>query len=419
MKRFCVIADDFTGAYDIGVQMKKKGINANVFYNTKDILQSGSVILDTETRIIERQKSYCILRELMNNIKDENFNIYFKKIDSFFRGNIWEEILAVDEILNFDVIVIAPSYPKLGRIVRNGIFYLNDMPLKGTDLLLDPSNKSTSDSIIDTLKKEINYPYTHLELQEIDKANETSKVVSYDAVTDDDLNLIVEKYWNSQQKVLWVGSIGLMNAILSKCTIILPTLCVVGSISNISRMHINEAAKRGKKIIFIKMQNIINGESYDEYIYEAITTLKKSQDVILCTFSDDVLVNRSEMIIEQKSEKINTIIGKIVSGILKITHVSGMLLTGGDTARSILKTVGYGTPRILGELFPSVLIINQKIENNGATNILLKSGRVGNDTVLLECIEKLKDYYVYNLMKCQDESSFETQMQVPSSFQLV
>jgi len=59
MDNYLIIADDFTGANDTGVQLKKRGIKTNVILDTKNINDfSISYVIDTESRGLTEKDAY-------------------------------------------------------------------------------------------------------------------------------------------------------------------------------------------------------------------------------------------------------------------------------------------------------------------------------------------------------------------------
>ena len=57
-KKFLIIADDFTGANDTGVQIKKHGLPASVLLKMDDFSKTkGSVVFDTESRVIPAEEA--------------------------------------------------------------------------------------------------------------------------------------------------------------------------------------------------------------------------------------------------------------------------------------------------------------------------------------------------------------------------
>lgn len=58
MEKFLMIADDFTGTGDAGVQMSKNGIEARIAFNTDGIDPNESYVIDSESRNIPAEEAY-------------------------------------------------------------------------------------------------------------------------------------------------------------------------------------------------------------------------------------------------------------------------------------------------------------------------------------------------------------------------
>ena len=59
MHHFVIIADDFTGANDTGVQLCKRGIPADVILDIDQIEDNGnSLAIDSESRVVSAQEAY-------------------------------------------------------------------------------------------------------------------------------------------------------------------------------------------------------------------------------------------------------------------------------------------------------------------------------------------------------------------------
>ena len=56
--RFLIVADDFTGANDTGVQLKRNGIPVKVILRTGASDESHSVVLDTESRSLPGEEAF-------------------------------------------------------------------------------------------------------------------------------------------------------------------------------------------------------------------------------------------------------------------------------------------------------------------------------------------------------------------------
>lgn len=107
MKKYLIVADDFTGSNDTGVQMRKRDIPVDVvlFPYTMGTLER-SIVLDTESRNISSEESVKKVKELLDSLLKKNkFDIIYKKVDSTLRGNIKEEISVIKGLTGAEKII--------------------------------------------------------------------------------------------------------------------------------------------------------------------------------------------------------------------------------------------------------------------------------------------------------------------------
>ena len=93
-----IIADDFTGALDTGVQFAAYGAATRVM--VKDQVDFAScdaqvLVVDTETRHLPPEKAYQIVEELTRAACRAGIRYIYKKTDSALRGTIGAELAAV------------------------------------------------------------------------------------------------------------------------------------------------------------------------------------------------------------------------------------------------------------------------------------------------------------------------------------
>ena len=200
--KFIVIADDFTGSNDCGVQFKNKGLSTITILNKDDLELYKSydvVVIDTETRNMNENDAYITIEDIGKYLKFyfNDYNI-FKKIDSTLRGNIESEIRALDKALEPDLIAFIPAYPKNNRTMYKGIQYINEVPIDKTDMVNDPKHPVITSNIIELLNCKSNMGFTHVSLEvirneDILEAIKTSKSnkFSFDAVVDNDIDIII------------------------------------------------------------------------------------------------------------------------------------------------------------------------------------------------------------------------------------
>jgi uncharacterized protein YgbK (DUF1537 family) len=134
-----IIADDFTGANDTGVQLKRRGIDTNVVFSSKLIeTDNTSFVIDTESRGLSGEEACNTVRDILKFVDFTKFEYVIKKVDSTLRGNVAAETKAVDEAYKSELIIFAPALPDLKRTTVNGVHMLNNIPITSTEMAKDP-----------------------------------------------------------------------------------------------------------------------------------------------------------------------------------------------------------------------------------------------------------------------------------------
>ena len=99
MIRLIIIADDFTGGLDTGVQFSQKGIRTRVVTDWKtDYLQAAGecqvLVIVSETRHLSSSEAARIVSAIVRKAVAPDIPFIYKKTDSGLRGNIGAELSA-------------------------------------------------------------------------------------------------------------------------------------------------------------------------------------------------------------------------------------------------------------------------------------------------------------------------------------
>lgn len=119
-----MVADDFTGACDAGVQFAERGFSSLVRISpgAPPPFDFELAILTTNSRNDAPGSAAAKVLEACRALAVEQREVLFKKIDSTLRGNLASELEAVLEI--YPLALVAPAYPALGRTLENGLLRL-------------------------------------------------------------------------------------------------------------------------------------------------------------------------------------------------------------------------------------------------------------------------------------------------------
>lgn len=142
MPQTIVIADDVTGANDIGIMYARAGLDAFV-YSYKDGRRQeykpcDALIIDTDSRFDSREGAYQKVYDAVKNAPADGVRQYINKQCSVFRGNIGAEFDAMLDALGEEFAVVVPGFPDNGRTTLHGIHYVNGVELKDSQFRNDP-----------------------------------------------------------------------------------------------------------------------------------------------------------------------------------------------------------------------------------------------------------------------------------------
>ena len=112
-----IIADDITGAQDIGVMLAKQGLTTRITQKTDGHFPADTEVLiqDTDSRFDSSLTAYRKVRQAASRMKAEGCGRFYKKTCSVFRGNIGAEFDALLDETGEDFGIVSAAFIKNGR----------------------------------------------------------------------------------------------------------------------------------------------------------------------------------------------------------------------------------------------------------------------------------------------------------------
>ena len=164
MDRLLIVADDITGALDTGVQLGAEGASTLVVTDPDiDMAELANVevlVVDTETRHVPAAEAYETVRRTVQAAKAAGFGYIYKKTDSALRGNIGAELAGVLDGAGAESMFFLPAFPQIGRVTRDGVQYINGVPVAESVFGKDPFEPVTSSSVADIIGQQTDIPVT-------------------------------------------------------------------------------------------------------------------------------------------------------------------------------------------------------------------------------------------------------------------
>lgn len=380
--KFIVIADDFTGANDTGVQFTKAGFKVNVVINTgrliEEVEQCDVLVIDLESRLDSQEvaydKSFSLGRLLA---KMENLTIY-KKLDSTLRGNIGAEIDGLMDALEIGIAFVTPALPVNGRTTENGEVYVHGVKLAETEAAYDPRTPVKHSRIADIIgiqsKRTCHqistdfFKKTYAERNDYlaREINKGSQIFIFDSRDENDLANVTLTIENFKSPSLIVGSAGLANHLTKTFLKFQKRLAFVfsGSVSEKSRDQVKYAIEQSNcKLIFLDGEKLLNDSYNPDEIIKVVSAGIASESNRFIFASAIVREDVEKVFSFAKQQgiqkalaaaKIALSIGRLAATLIETFHPYAVLLTGGETAINTVNALNATGIHINGEILPGI-----------------------------------------------------------------
>jgi len=404
LNRYLIVADDFTGANDTGVQLKRRGVPTSVVFSSEFIASEGSFVLDTESRALGPEEAAAAVRAGLKGVDLTAFGRVMKKVDSTLRGSVAAEIKAVDELYGSELVVFAPALPDLGRTTVGGVHLLKGIPITRTELAKDPKTPVTEDNITKLLEAVYDEPVTHISEDQVSAGEidfSAGRVFTCDSATNADLRSVIQAAVATGKRTLWVGTAAMADHLLGVEVDVPPALAVVASVSAVSREQVNFAAGEGIPLVSVPIPELLTGEQKMEtYVAQTVALLKEGKDAILASSAS---CNRAEldrsvavgeklnMTREQVSGYTQMVMGRMTKAILEQTPISGMFLTGGDTALGFFMEARSLGSSIVTEIAVGIPMMRLSGGPFAGLKVVTKAGAFGKEDAITFALRKLKE----------------------------
>ena len=183
-----ILADDFTGALDTGVQFAACGIATRVVVGEQvDFAANDAAVLvvDTETRHLPAAEAYAVIAKLTREAMSAGVFSIYKKTDSALRGNIGAELSALLKTSGERQLPFLPAFPQIDRVTRDGVHYISGVPVTESPFGIDPFEPVRCAEVTKLIHLQTEIPAQNLRPGET--AADKTGILVYDAATAADL----------------------------------------------------------------------------------------------------------------------------------------------------------------------------------------------------------------------------------------
>ena len=410
MVKLLVIADDFTGALDTGVQFAASGAETRVVTNIEyDFSRTGRevqvLVLVAETRHVKWEEAYRMVYGIAKRACESGIPYLYKKTDSALRGNIGSELKAVLDAAGKHTLHFLPAFPRMNRVTRNGIHYIDGSPVHESVFGKDPFEPVTCSYIPDIMRGEVSVTV----VESMDGWERQNGVMVYDASTDEELMSIGSFLKEKGELGLIAGCagfaavlpqlLGLSGKRRERISLDKKFLVACGSVNPITVRQLDYAERAGMKRIRLTPEqklekDYLESEEGNRALEEWTKTALEEE---CCIFDTNDLpgcraaceyAGSHGLSLDELRVRIADTLGRVVEHLVRAGVKSTMLLTGGDTLMGFMRHIGCDEIVPACEMAPGTVL--SQVDIDGRTySIISKSGGFGEEKLIAELAEKI------------------------------
>jgi uncharacterized protein YgbK (DUF1537 family) len=403
--RFCILADDLTGANATASLLKREGLPSHTHLFAQpprggpptSLREDGAHVLDLDTRELTGGEAAARLAVATGWLGDAP-DLIGLRIDSTLRGPI---PASIDALLadKRRLALVVPAFPASGRTTRDGVHYVCGVPLAETQVAHDPHCPVTDSHVGEWIGGRMVAGSAMLNLDAVRHGHRAIatrlvrcmeagvRAVFCDAETDCDIKEIARAALALQRShgvaVLPVdpGPFTATLVRLMKQPRRLSPLVfgIVGSVMDTSRQQMNFVEAGGHAFIVR-----YNGQTVP-------ALLAAFEQAPLATKAMLLRTDTAALDAYGKLHLYDTLAGLFEQVVERFPSLGGFLLSGGETAGRLLAGFGARSLCILGEVMPLIALSRIVDGRLSGRYLVTKGGTVGTTSAIADALGRLYD----------------------------
>ena len=407
MVKLLIIADDFTGALDTGVQFSKMGIDTMVTAIIDENLvaldkETEVLVIDTESRYLTFEKSYERIKKIILAAKKAKIPYIYKKVDSALRGNISAEIKAILDTSQEATIPFLPAYPEMNRVLIEGKLYIDGRLVSESIFAKDPYEPVTESDVIVRLKNEAQIDSVLIKKNE--HLKDEKGLLVFDSQTEEDLQKQLTALDDSGLLNVSIGCAGFAKLLSKRLfherplvdyCVQKPVIVVSGSVNAITKKQIEHAEEKNYPRISLSMEQLLTPDYWkskkgDRDIQNYLSIIKEQPLVVFETLSEKTNEELREVEMNTADQafrfKIGQSLGALTESLWQRYSKGTFLFTGGDTLFQSMKVLGVNQIKPQTEISTGVVLSTIQWQEK-EIQVITKSGGFGHRELFEDIIQ--------------------------------
>lgn len=428
--RLGVVADDVTGANDMGSMFARAGGLTHVYaYSGPGDLarqahlpQPEVAILDTNSRLDARAAAYAKVHAATRELLAAGCQQFHNKTCSVFRGNIGAEFDAMLDALEADFAVVVVGFPKNGRTTFAGTHFVHGQRLEDSAFRHDPIHPTTRSNLVDILQAQTQRRVGLVDHTVIrqgpaalsERLNELRGQLNYVILDVPDQAALGTIAAAVHTERILCGSSAIGEELprfwppvpAPAAPVVVPPvppglggLVIAGSLTPQTRTQLDYLAQQGAVLLPLDtaalLDDAANGAGVARVVEAAAAAMQIGRDAVIHSVHAPEVIAATKaagaaqgLSTSELGRRISAGLAEATARTLAATGHNRLVVAGGETSAAICARLGVTALRVWEELapgLPSCLALN-----DARQLLVLKSGSFGGPAFLADALAYLK-----------------------------
>lgn len=411
--RLGCIADDFTGAGDLASFLAKGGMKTVLFCGSTEETaaptDADAVVIPLKSRtapVPDAVRDTLLAADFLKRSGCTQF--YFKycsTFDSTPKGNIGPVVDALLEYLDARYTILCPALPVNGRTVKDGVLYVNGIPLAKSTMRNHPLTPMWASRISELMKEQGRYPCLDLGAEDYSLTEEAlTDKIERDMEGEPHFYVVPDLYEerHAEELVRLFGRLPLLtggSGLAWSLAGLLgsgreekpwtetasggPAILVAGSVSAATLEQIRCYKEAGLPFRKIDPWKLYRGETTAEEICERSLEEEHPQMLIYCTESEADREAGERIGKERFAALLEETLARIVELSVK-RGAKRVIAAGGETSGAVMKALGFERYLIGESVAPGVPVMIPAERPD--MRVILKSGNFGQEDFFIRAV---------------------------------
>ncbi len=394
-----IVADDLTGSGDTAVQFVRAGWVTHLSVDGAQEALAASIddavevlAVTSHSRAMPGERAAQVVADNVRRLREAGMVRFYKKVDSTLRGAFKAEIDAARQAWSDDAIaIVCPAFPATGRTVEDGVLKVGGKPVTETSAATDPVTPVTESHIPTLLgSAHVAQRADETPAQLAERIAAAGQVVVVDARDEAELDTLARAVVLLGERAVPVGAGGLAVPLARYWAAAeqdKPVVVVVTSQHSAARAQARALEQAGAACWLPTLEQLADVSAWQAWSAQQQALLAQARalpEILLLLAPEGRLPSLD-------ADTVAARLGTLAAALVTRIGAAGVVATGGDGARQVLRSLNAGGIALVDEVTGGVPLGTLTGGKAPGLPVVTKAGGFGGEDVLVRAARAIRE----------------------------